>query len=108
MSVLISVRTCRYFPNNIQGFFYVFLKCFYKPFFDQAENGMFLPDIKNIISILYTEDRKKLIFKTLIITCDINRDQSSVEMNKRSVEMNNQKTFVSIPFTTQISPFLKK
>ena len=84
MSVLISVRTCRYFPNNIQGFFYVFLKCFCKPFFDQAENGMFLPDIKNMISILYTEDWKKSIFKTLIITRDSDWDQSSVEMNKRS------------------------
>ena len=73
-----------------------------------------------MISILNTEDRKKSIFKTLIITCDIGRDQSSVEMNKRSdqdrcrqtakVIMSgflHQKTFVSIPFTTQISPFLK-
>ena len=81
---------------------------------------MFLPDIKNMISILYAEDRKKSIFKTLIITRDIDRDQSSVEMNKRSdqdrcrqtakVIMSgflHQKTFVSIPFTTQVSPFLK-
>ena len=82
---------------------------------------MFLPDRKNMISILNTEDRKKSIFKTLIITRDIDRDQSSVEMNKRSdqdrcrqtakVIMSgflHQKAFVSIPFTTQISPFLKK
>ena len=81
---------------------------------------MFLPDIKNMISILYAEDRKKSIFKTLIITRDIDRDQSSVKMNKRSdqdrcrqtakVIMSgflHQKTFVSIPFTTQVSPFLK-
>ena len=73
-----------------------------------------------MISILNTEDRKKSIFKTLIITRDIDRNQSSVEMNKRSdqdrcrqtakVIMSgflHRKTFVSIPFTTQISPFLK-
>ena len=63
---------------------------------------------------------KKLIFKTLIIMRDIDRDQSSVEMNKRSdqdrcrqtakVIMSgflHQKTFVSIPFTTKILPILK-
>ena len=73
-----------------------------------------------MISILNTEDRKKSIFKTLIITQDIDRNQRSVEMNKRSVQDRwrqtakviksgflHQKTFVSIPFTTQISPFLK-
>ena len=81
---------------------------------------MFLPDIKNMISILYAEDRKKSIFKTLIITRDIDKDRSSAEMNKRSdqdrcrqtakVIMSgflHQKTFVSIPFTIHISPFLK-
>ena len=45
---------------------------------------MFLPDIKNMTSTLHTEDRKKLIFKTLIITRDIDRDQTSVEINKHS------------------------
>ena len=62
----------------------------------------------------------KSIFKTLIITCDIARDQSSVEMNKYSDQDRcrqtakviisgflHRKTFVSIPFTTQISSFLK-
>ena len=81
---------------------------------------MFLPDRKNMIAILNREDRKKSIFKTLIMTHDIDRDQSSVEMNKRSEQDRcrqaakvimscflHQKTFVSIPFTTQISPFLK-
>ena len=57
MSVLISVIPADTFKfNNIQGFFYVFRKHFCKPFFDQAENGMFLPDIKNMISTLYTDD----------------------------------------------------
>ena len=63
---------------------------------------------------------KKLIFKTLIIMRDIDRNQSSVEMNKRSdqdrcrqtakVIMSgflHQKTFVSIPCTTKILPILK-
>ena len=58
IAVLISMRTCRYFQNNIQVCFsYIYWKHFCKPFFDQAENGMFLPDRKNMISFLYTEDR---------------------------------------------------
>ena len=83
---------------------------------------MILPDRKNVISTLYAEDRNfsKSIFKTLIITHDIDRDQSLVEMNKHSDQdkcrqttkvimsgVLHQKTFVSIPFTTQISSFLK-
>ena len=50
LSVLMSMRTCRYFQNNIQV-------CFSYIYIDQAENGMFLPDRKNVISFLYTEDR---------------------------------------------------
>ena len=111
MSVLISVRTCNYFQNNIQGFFYIFWKHFCKSLFDQAENSMFLPDRKNMISTLYTEDRKKSILKTLIITHD-NKHSDQVRCRQTAkVIMSgflHQKTFMSIPFTTQISPFFKK
>ena len=73
-----------------------------------------------MISILYTEDRKKSIFKILIIMCDIDRDQSSVEMNKHSDQdrcrltakvimsgVLHQKAFVSILLQLKFSPFLK-
>ena len=59
LSVLASVRICRYFQNSIQGFFLCFPKTFLQTFFDQAENGMFLPDRKkcDLNFIIHTEDR---------------------------------------------------
>ena len=115
---------CRYFQTTSRFFFYVFLKHFCKSFFDQVENGMFLPDRKNMISTLYTEHRnfQSRLSKTLIITTrDIDRDQSLVEMNKRSdqdrcrqtakvimSDFLHQKTFMGIPFTTQMLSFFKK
>ena len=53
---------------------------------------MFLPDIKNMISILYTEDRKKSISKTLIITRDIDRDQGCISLGKILIRILNPKT----------------
>ena len=99
----------------------IFWKHFCKPFFDQAENGMFLPDRKKYdFTFICRRPKFSKSRETLIITRDIDRDHSSVEMNKWSdqdrcrqttkVIMSgflHQKTFVTISFTTQISSFLK-
>ena len=71
MCVLISVRTCRYFQNNIQGFFFTFSEnIFANLSLIKLKTACFYLIEKSMISTLYQYRRPKFsksIFKTLII-----------------------------------------